>query len=422
MNLLANSRIIQLKHYLFIVSCLLCMWTPTSMAAPQLSNQAEVSLMTCDAGEDLYAAFGHSAIRVHDPVQGIDNVYNYGTFDFDTPGFYVKFMRGKLNYKMDRDPFRQFYYAYNVRNRAVVQQTLALDSTVKQQLFDKLEINYLPENRFYLYDFFFDNCSSRIRDIFVEVLGDSLVFESEFIEKEKTFRQLLDQNLTSKQWADFGIDLALGADVDQIAEPINYMFLPEYLESAFDNAFILNNGEKIPFVKQKTTIVDKPPLSKDYPFWQRPIFVFSLLFVLILLWSYFRPPNFDKLYLDKILFLIVGLAGLILFLLWFATDHSTTDNNFNILWANPIHLLSFILLFKAQKIKRLNLYFLFFAILNTAFLLLWSFLPQAMHIAFIPIMLTIILRCGVLYYYLNKKTGPSHTELLTESLRKEITK
>lgn len=405
----------------FSILCwiLLCVAPLPSIAAPTLSNQAEVSLMTCDPGEDLYAAFGHSAIRVHDPIKSIDNVYNYGTFDFDTPGFYVKFMRGKLNYKMDKDPFRRFQYAYNIRNRAVVQQTLALDSAAKQQLFDMLEVNYLPENRYYLYDFFFDNCSSRIRDIFVEVLGDSLLFESEFIEEQKTFRQLLDQNLTSKQWSDFGIDLALGADVDQIAEPVNYMFLPEYLESAFDNAFVLKNGEKIPFVKQKTTIVDKPPISSDYPFWKRPIFVFSLLFLLILAWSFYRPPNLDKLYLDKLIFLIVGTAGLILFLLWAATDHSTTDNNFNILWANPIHLLTFILLFKASKIRRIYLYFLFFAVLNTSFLLLWSLLPQTLHIAFIPIMLTLILRCGVLYYYFRKTTlkEDSVTEQLTASLK-----
>lgn len=390
----------------------------TSMAAPTLSNQAQVSLMTCDPGEDLYAAFGHSAIRVHDPIRGIDEVYNYGTFDFDTPGFYVKFMRGKLNYRIDKDPFRRFQYAYNVRNRAVVQQTLTLDSTARQKLYDMLETNYLPENRYYLYDFFFDNCSSRIRDIFVEVLGDSLVFESEFIEEQKTFRELLDENLQSKQWSDFGIDLGLGADVDQIAEPINYMFLPEYLEAAFDNAFVIKNGEKIPFVKQKTTIVDKPPISPDYPFWKRPIFLFSVLFLLILAWSFYHPPNLNKLYLDKFIFLVIGIVGLILFLLWAATDHSTTDNNFNILWANPIHLLTFVLLFYTSKIKRLYLYFLFFVVLNTSFLLLWKFLPQALHIAFIPIMLTIILRCGVLYYYLRKRALLKSTK--TESQELEV--
>ncbi|MGB0931747.1 MAG: hypothetical protein ACPGVB_13280, partial [Chitinophagales bacterium] len=262
--------------------------------------------------------------------------------------------------------------------------------------------NYLPEHRYYLYDFFFDNCSSRIRDIFVGVLGDSLVFESGFIEKQKTFRQLLDQNLTSKEWSDFGIDLVLGADVDQIAEPINYMFLPEYLESAFDDAFVIKNGEKIPFVKQKIKVVDKPPIPSDYPLWKQPIFTFSVLFLLILFWSFYRPPNLNKLYLDKIIFFITGLLGLILLLMWVATEHSTTDNNFNLLWANPLHLITFVLLFKATKINRLHLYFLFFAVTNAACMLMWSFLPQTLHIAFIPIILTVILRCGVLYYHLGK--------------------
>ncbi|MFK7904938.1 MAG: DUF4105 domain-containing protein [Chitinophagales bacterium] len=387
------------------ITCLLllqCLYFP-SIAAPILSNQAEISLLTCDAGEDLYAAFGHSAIRIQDPIRGIDDTYNYGTFDFDTPGFYAKFMQGKLKYKMDKDSFRRFHYVYNIRKRAVDQQTLELDSAAKQELFDFLEVNYLPENRYYLYDFFFDNCSSRIRDIFVEVLGDSLVFESGFIDKEKTFRELLDQNLESKQWSDFGIDLVLGADVDYIAEPVNYMFLPEYLESAFDNAYIIKNGEKIPFVKRKKKVVDAPPIPSDYPFWQKPIFVFSMLFLFILLWSYFRPPNLDKLYLDKFIFFFIGLVGLILLLMWIATDHSTTDNNFNVLWANPIHLLTFFLLFKATKRKYLHLYLLFFAILNSSFLLLWTMLPQSLHIAFIPIMLVIILRCGILYYHLRKK-------------------
>ena len=390
------------KHLVIICLLLFCFNWQTSMAAPKLSNQAQVSLLTCDAGQELYSAFGHSAIRVQDPIKSIDYTYNYGTFDFDTPGFYTKFLRGKLNYKMDRDSFRKFNYVYNVRNRGVDEQTLALDSAAKQQLFDLLEINYLPENRFYLYDFFFDNCSSRIRDIFVEVLGDSLVFESEFIEDQKTFRELLDLNLDSKQWSDFGIDLVLGADVDQIAEPINYMFLPEYLESAFDNAFVIKNGEKIPFVRQKIRLVDRPPIPPDYPLWQKPIFVFSLLFAFILLWSYFFPIDLNKLYLDKLIFLAIGLVGLILLLLWVATDHSTTDNNFNVLWASPIHLITFLLLFKAKSIKHLRLYFLFFAILNTCFLLLWTVLPQCLHIAFAPIMLVIILRCGLLYRGLSR--------------------
>ncbi len=375
-----------------------------SNAAPLLSPQAEVSLMTCAPGKDLYAAFGHSAIRIHDPVRRVDEVYNYGTFDFDTPGFYVKFLRGKLNYKMDKDPFRKFRYVYNIRNRAVVEQTLTLDSAARQQLYDLLEVNYLPENRYYLYDFFFDNCSSRIRDVFVQVLGDSLVFESEFIEKQKTFRELLDQNLTSKQWSDFGIDLVLGVGVDQIAEPINYMFLPEYLEGAFDNAFVIKNGEKIPFVQQKTKIVDKPPIPDEYPFWKRPIFVFSLLFVLILIGSILRPPNIQKLYFDKLLFLSIGIVGLILLLLWVATDHSTTDLNFNILWANPIHLLAFLLLFKATKIPRFHLYFLFFAMLNMTLLLFWSLLPQTLHIAFIPILLILIVRSWGLYKSLQQES------------------
>lgn len=412
----------------FLIACLilLCAAQLPSMAAPTLSNQAEVALMTCAPGEDLYAAFGHSAIRVHDPVNGIDDVYNYGTFDFDAPGFYLKFMRGQLNYKMDKDDFRRFRYVYNVRNRGVIQQTLALDSTAKQSLYDKLEVNYLPENRYYLYDFFFDNCSSRIRDIFVEVLGDSLVFESSFIEKQKTFRQLLDQNLTSKEWSDFGIDLVLGADVDQIAEPINYMFLPEYLESAFDDAFVIKNGEEIPFVKEKIKIVDKPPLSSDYPLWKQPIFTFSLLFLLILFWSFRSPPNLDSLYLDKVLFFIIGLVGLILLLMWIATEHSTTDNNFNLLWANPLHLITFVLLFKVTKVSRLYLYFLFFAVTNAACMLMWSFLPQTLHIAFIPIILTIILRCGVLYYYLRKSEqsqdleANSQTDSLEERLAAEF--
>ena len=205
---------------------------------PSLTDAARISLITGQPGKELYASFGHSAIRVYDPSKGLDLVYNYGTFDFDEPGFYTNFLRGKLNYSLSVYDFRNMVLSYKYRNLSLYEQILDLSYEERKSVYAYLNTNYQPENRYYLYDFFFDNCSSRIRDVFEEILGSKLEFRDEHIQKHKTFRQLLDEFLVYSPWADFGIDLILGIPTDAVASSDEYMFLPYKLFDAFEQARI----------------------------------------------------------------------------------------------------------------------------------------------------------------------------------------
>ena len=152
-----------------------------------LTDSSVISLITISPGRELDSRFGHSAIRVHDPNLKLDVAFNYGTFDFNTPGFYLKFLRGKLLYFVNAERFDQMYHVYMRMNRSLKEQQLNLTLKERQEVFKFLIINYKPENRYYLYDFFFDNCSSRIRDVFKNILGSRLEFE-EYTNDNRSFR------------------------------------------------------------------------------------------------------------------------------------------------------------------------------------------------------------------------------------------
>ena len=154
-----------------------------------LSETAVISVLTMGPGNALNDSFGHSAFRILDPNQHIDMVYNYGVYDFDTPHFYLKFTKGQLLYQLDRTSFNLFYRHYLEQNRWIKEQVLNLTTAEKQEVFNFLQNNYLPENRNYTYDFFFDNCATRIRDVLARVLKNKLVYNSQFETDTYTFRQ-----------------------------------------------------------------------------------------------------------------------------------------------------------------------------------------------------------------------------------------
>lgn len=352
----------------------------------QLSEKAQISLVTCGSGEDLYALFGHSAVRVYDPERKFDIVYNYGVFDFDTPNFYLKFTAGKLPYKVAPNHYSRFVKAYIRRDRSVSEQELNLSQEEKQAVFEYLENNLKPENRYYQYDFFFDNCATKIRDIFQDVLGDKLKFYEDPADEGKTFRNLIDEYLIYSPWADFGIDLALGSKTDDIVQLDDFMFLPEYMEKAFGMATLSNdeNGT-IPFVKSKKVLYEASPLKKPTGIIAYPFRLIGLLcLVLVSIEALLFKKGSQRYILEGTLFLVIGIVGLILTLLWFATDHNITVTNWNLLWANPLYLLAAFWAFKGKSKPK---FFAGLAVSEALVLISFIFLPQALHIACIPIII-----------------------------------
>jgi hypothetical protein len=371
-----------------------------SIEFPTLSEKAQISLITGEPGDALYEQFGHSAIRVYDPEIGLDLIYNYGTFDFDAPGFYPKFLMGKLNYFLSVYEFKRMVYAYKYYNQSLYEQIINLNYKEKLAVYNFLNNNYLPENRFYLYEFFFDNCSSRIRDVFEEILGTSLHFNDEHIKDYKTFRQLLDESLTEAKWGAFGIDLIIGRPADVKASARQYMFLPYKLFDAFEYAIIDRDSIKVPMVLSTNVINQSVTIPGEEGFTISPSLLFWTIFVIILLLSLFfnsRKKVFK--YIDVALFVAIGLAGLLILFLWFATDHISTKDNINLLWTFPIHLLIPYLILRDSKTIWIKYYFQFWMIFLILFLATWKILPQQLNTANIPIILTLVVR----FYYNSRK-------------------
>ena len=305
----------------------------------QLSEDSELSLVTCRPGDELFNCWGHTAIWVHDKPRGIDDIYNYGIYSFEEPNFYLKFLQGKLLYLIGKQNPDRFLTNYAYQNRSVFVQKLDLTLSQKNELSAALIKNYRPENRKYLYDFFFDNCSTRPRDLFKKsVMG--LTYPDE-PETKLTFREMINQYTTDHPWADFGIDLIIGSKADKRANVSQQMFLPEYLMHTLNKS---SNGHK-PLVKETVLALDfesKVDKRNKRP-WFNPNLFFGIL-LLLELFNFiqsFRSKAYSKwlkIY-DKIWYFILGLSSFILLFMWFGTDHKVTKANFNILWANPLFLM-----------------------------------------------------------------------------------
>ncbi len=360
--------------------------------AQKLSPQAQISLITCNPGEELYSVFGHNAVRVKDPVRRIDWVYNYGTFNFNEPGFYVKFVRGKLNYMLSVGYFKNFIYAYRHENRSVREQILNLTQAQKQKLFNFLQYNARPENKYYKYDFFFDNCATRVRDLLENELKNDLVFHSNY-KDTLSFRDLLMPYLQEHYWSRFGINLILGAVIDRKASFRETMFLPDYLEKAAAMATININGNPKPLVKHTQTLFNQTGTDTTTPFLLRPSTLFWILFLIVLIlfyWEEKKQKHFKV--FDFVLFFSIGILGMILFLVWTATDHTAVVKNWNLMWALPTHFFMAFLLFIKNKPAYLRYYFLASGILAFLVLPLWWIIPQELDFAIIPLILSSSIR------------------------------
>ena len=366
----------------------------------QFGENAQVSVLTCGRGSELYVAFGHTAIRIYDAEQNVDVVYNYGVFDFNTDFFYPKFAHGKLLYLLDKSSFISFMYEYAYDGRAVYEQVLNFSPAEKQTFFHLIEENYKPENRYYHYDFFKDNCATRVRDIIANSLKDRSLPEGTLTKSNRTFRELFLPYTENFLWWRFGIDIALGSVADKKASTWDYMYLPDDLMFQLDTSILTNTASTL--VESKRTILEETKIqslptavSPDIVFW-------CLLFLIVLLtFTEWRIKKYFK-WLDVVLFAVVGLVSLLVIYLWFISDHSATKGNWNILWANPLF---FCVLFRLRKTCPIVLYALAACLLF--FLFGFYFLPQHFNTAFIPIALMLIVRVLMLGCWKrdNKKTG-----------------
>jgi hypothetical protein len=353
---------------------------PVAAQPPAAGCDLQISLLTCDTGQDLYAAFGHSAIRVRD-ASGGDYVFNYGTFDTDTPHFYWKFTRGRLLYSLSVSDFPTFMLEYHYEKRKVTEQILQLSCAEKEAIWDFLRTNYAPQNRYYQYDFLYDNCSTRIRDIFTRVLGPGWKVPDIVPEPRLSFREIINRYLREKPWEKLGINLMFGPRTDRAITSEQIMFLPDYLEKGLGQSTVAGK----PLVSDTRVVYDPGPQPQaPYPFYLHPLgwMVLLAIFVLAVSFSGSRRTRRMTGWIDRCLFFFTGLLGCFLLFMWWGTDHRVCAWNMNLLWAFPLNLPFSFYAYKATRPVRA--YSLGIFVANMVLLLGWFVLPQQLPPAILP--------------------------------------
>ncbi len=356
------------------------------------STHVRLSVLTLEPGNELYSTFGHSAIRLVDSLSHKDVVFNWGTFDFDDPNFYSKFVRGKLNYFLSVEPFDSFLAAYQEEQRSIWEQELTLNEEKKRALVHALQNNLAGGNRYYKYDILYDNCTTRIRDLLFNNLTDLKITDS-LTDRGTTFRNLLHEYLDegAKPWSKLGIDILLGSKLDKPVNNHTAMFLPDYVMQGLD---VSNYAQTEQISPTKMIYSANPPDIKTWKY--IPLLLFSigcvLLFIISL--SHKRWAVMVTKFFDSFFLYITGLLGVLLLFMWFGTDHTECQNNYNLLWALPTNFVAAFFIWKRPLWVRK--YFFIVALIYGLFLLSWFWIPQQINIALIPIVLFLALRCSKL--------------------------
>lgn len=369
------------KILLLFITLLSLQYFYTVDAQDTITDRYDVSLLTCGPGtSEAYQAFGHTAIRVIDKKLNSDVVYNYGVFNFHDPDFYLKFTQGKLLYYLEKEPFYWFLQNYQEQNRWVRQQDLDISIEAETALVNALELNSLPENKYYKYDFLFNNCSTQQRDLLLKSLGASVNFDR-YQAPVETFRDMIDRYMAYDEYTDLGIDLLLGLPCDATASNQERMFLPDELMTAIDSATI--NGK--PLVKNSRMLFTATPTPSGFKL--GPAFFVWIIFFILILQQVRGKRVTQARGIGFTYFFITGTIGFVLLFMWFGTDHLCTKWNLNLLWAFPLHLpLSFFLL-KKDIPKWVKSYFYFFRIFFLLMIIFWAFRLQDFHKTIFPILL-----------------------------------
>jgi hypothetical protein len=373
-----------------LISILLLLFLSGSLrASTQSEDSTEIFLLTCLPGRDVVTIYGHSAIRILKTSDRLDSVYSWGVIDFQAPNFVWKFAKGRLKYRIDSDSYSRFLQGYFLEQRSVISQKVNLTNKEKELLIFLINNNMKPENKFYLYNFFYDNCSSRVRDIIEKITGERLLYPKEYFKDQPSFRGMINRAQKPMPWDTFGTDLLIGISGDKKAGFRDQMFLPEDLMKNLSLMMIKSSDTIIPLLQKPETVLDFEPTNKTYKIFFSPLFMFGILFTIILILSF--QNKWQKIidFTDKLLFFVFSVLSILMVFFNFFTDHQAMKMNLNIIWLNPLIIIAFITLFTKSKHP---IWFKIVFLITSIFLLSIAILPQSMNLAFIPIILIIILR------------------------------
>ncbi len=387
------------KHIILLV---LILWSILSFSQTSstlsLSKFSKISIITSGPGEALYEKFGHTAIRVKDPMLQLDLIYNYGIINFENPNFYIDFTKGFMKYKLARYPFYLALKSSQKDKRWVKEQVLNLTEKQKNEVFQFLEINAAPKNASYFYDPFFDNCATKPRDIIQNTLGENLILKDDFVKSDLSIRQLMNKEINPNTWGSLGINVALGSKLDKVASPTEYLYLPDYVFKALQESKVKKNDKVENLISKTNTLLDfKEQEPKSDAF--NPLLVILLISLVGMFITYKDYKNKKRTkWLDFLLLFLTGIVGVLIVFLWFFTNHSTAPNNFNFLWAFAPNLVIAFVLLKNNHPKWIKLYFKIALILLCLIPIIWITKIQLFSYVLVPFFILL----GIRYLFLQK--------------------
>ncbi|MBO7055879.1 MAG: DUF4105 domain-containing protein [Bacteroidales bacterium] len=328
------------------------------------SESAQISVLVCSPGEPIYSQFGHAAIRVCDTAKDVDVVFDYGVFEIDDVlSFAWNFLTGEMYYLLDARPYHFTKTIYEYEQRGIVEYTLNLTQQEKEQLCKYLLWNLKPQNKSYLYNFFDDNCATRIRDIIENVCGDV----EWSMEEQETWRQTLLRYMGESSWEAWGSNLGLGLPADKMMTVRNMMFVPDYLGKCIENGIVTKEDAATGKLETKnvtasTRILLEGRLSPKLSWWNNASVMLWLAFVLILIVTVFEIKRKKRFVLcDSLIFFVLGLLGCFVWITSFFSVHSLVFPNCNVLWLTPLHVI-FALVFIIPSWRNITKWYIPFSV------------------------------------------------------------
>ena len=383
----------RLKYFIF------CLFMGVAFSVQsQSTDSIRFSLLTCAPGTEIYSLFGHTAIRYENYTRRIDVVFNYGMFSFNTPNFIFRFVAGETDYQLGITP-----YSYAMRGSSVYQQVLNLTQSEKERLLTILENNYLPENRIYRYNYFYDNCTTRARDKIEECIEGKVVYPDSL--SGKSYRSIVHEFTAGSPWDEFGIDLCLGAEADKEINKRQQMFSPFYMKYYASNAYIVDaGGTRRPLILDETKIVDVEQDEVQPGFVLSPLMCGALFLALcvVMAWGQWKTQRIWWGW-DIVLYGLQGLAGCIIAFLFFFSVHPTVGSNWLLILFNPIPLLYLpFMVYKAVKRKK-DYYHVGNMVYLTLFITILPFCGQEFNLTVLPLALGLLVTSASHVLVWNKK-------------------
>lgn len=392
-----------LVRHIYLLAFFMLAWLPVSAQdASAVEDSAtaalpldsiEISILTCTPGKDMYAKFGHTALRVRDYTIHRDVVFNYGCFDYNANNFVLKFLLGQTDYLLDAEEFEYLKYRYGMLGNGVSEQVLNLSQEEGNRLLALLLENLRPENQEYRYNWLYDNCTERARDV-IEKAVDGRIEYAGMVDEEMTVRDMLHECLEKSPWVSFGIDMILGDEIDRKADKRIMMFLPNVFKTELDGAYIVkSNGEKLEYVAGRSKVLEDTNGPDEAYLLGSPLFVFSLLLLCTigLTLKEFKRKRITV-WLDVTLHTCQGLAGLLVAFLFFLSEHPAVDSNWLVILFNPIPLFYAGWLLYCYKKRKRNLLSYVNLAVTTVFLVTMAVCPQSFNIAMWLVALSLLVR------------------------------